>query len=39
MPYDYARAATALELKMWIKYNFSDFLKKSDSLRQLKLGY
>jgi hypothetical protein len=39
MPYDYARAATALELKMWIKYNFSDFLKKSDSLRQLKLAY
>ena len=39
MPYDYARAATALELKMWVKYNFRDFLKQTDSLRQLKLAY
>lgn len=39
MPYDYARAATALEIKMWVKYNFRDFLKQTDSLRQLKLAY
>lgn len=39
MPYDYARAATALELKMWIKYNFRDFLKQTDSLHNLKLAY
>lgn len=28
MDYDYARVATELELKMWIKYNFQDYLKK-----------
>ncbi len=25
MPYDYARAATDLEIKMWIRYNFQEF--------------
>ncbi|HNB80814.1 MAG TPA: hypothetical protein PLP34_04385 [Chitinophagaceae bacterium] len=29
MEYDYARAATDLEIKMWIKYNFQDYLKKN----------
>lgn len=28
MPYDYARSATALEVKMWIKYNYKEWLKK-----------
>lgn len=28
MDYDYARVATELEIKMWIKYNFQDYLKK-----------
>lgn len=37
MPYDYARNATALELKAWIRANYRDFLQKTDSLRQLKL--
>lgn len=27
MAYDYARAATDLEIKMWIKYNYKDWLK------------
>jgi hypothetical protein len=39
MPYDYARAASALELKMWVRYNFKDFLKKTDSLSNLNLPY
>lgn len=39
MPYDYARTATPLELKMWIRYNYKDFMMKTDSLRQLKLPY
>ena len=28
MDYDYARVATDLEIKMWIKYNFQDYVKK-----------
>jgi hypothetical protein len=28
MDYDYARAASDLEIKMWIKYNYQDYLKK-----------
>jgi hypothetical protein len=28
MEYDFARAASDLEIKMWIKYNYQDFLKK-----------
>lgn len=28
MAYDYARAAGDVEVKMWIKYNFQDYLKK-----------
>ncbi len=28
MDYDYARVATELEIKMWIKYNFQDYVKK-----------
>lgn len=28
MPFDYARAATDLELKMWIRYNYKQWLKK-----------
>jgi hypothetical protein len=39
MAYDYARNATALELKMWIRYNLKDFMQKTDSLRNLKLPY
>ncbi len=31
MPYDYARAATELELKMWIRTNYKTFLKKYES--------
>jgi hypothetical protein len=27
MPFDYARAATDLELKMWIRYNYKQWLK------------
>ncbi|KXK42417.1 MAG: hypothetical protein UZ11_BCD004001314 [Bacteroidetes bacterium OLB11] len=27
MEYDFARAATDLEIKMWIKYNFSQYIK------------
>ena len=27
MPYDYARTATDLELKMWIRYNYKQWLK------------
>lgn len=37
MPYDYARDATALELKAWIRSNYRDFLIKTDSLRQIKM--
>ncbi len=32
MEYDYARAATDLEIKMWIKYNFSLYSKKKIEL-------
>ncbi|MCC6186205.1 MAG: carboxypeptidase-like regulatory domain-containing protein [Chitinophagaceae bacterium] len=39
MPYDYARAATALELKMWVRYQYKDFIRSTDSLRQLQLPY
>lgn len=39
MPYDYARNATPLELKMWIRYQYKEFLKQTDSLRTLKLPY
>lgn len=28
MPYDYARTATDLEIKMWIKYNYRQWIKK-----------
>ena len=28
MELDFARAASELEIKMWIKYNFQDYLKK-----------
>ncbi len=28
MEYDFARAATDLEIKMWIKYNFSQYSKE-----------
>jgi hypothetical protein len=27
MDYDYARVATELEIKMWVKYNFQDYIK------------
>ncbi|MBS1772893.1 MAG: hypothetical protein JST82_08530 [Bacteroidetes bacterium] len=27
MPYDYARASTELELKMWIRYNYKEWVK------------
>ncbi|GBL35256.1 hypothetical protein EMGBS15_08510 [Filimonas sp.] len=30
MDYEYARVATELEIKMWIKYNFQDYLKKGN---------
>ncbi len=37
MPYDYARTATDLEIKMWIRYNYKQWLAKpyqsSDSLK------
>ncbi|MDI9318919.1 MAG: hypothetical protein QM530_00455 [Phycisphaerales bacterium] len=39
VPYDYVRTATALELKMWVRYNFKDFMKQTDSLRMFKLPY
>lgn len=39
IPYDYARTATPLELKMWIRYNYKDFMLKTDSLRKLQLPY
>jgi hypothetical protein len=29
MPYDYARVASDLEIKMWIKYNYQDYLSKT----------
>jgi hypothetical protein len=28
MDYDYARGASELEIKMWIKYNYAEYLKK-----------
>jgi hypothetical protein len=28
MPYDYARTATDLEVKMWIRYNYREWIKK-----------
>jgi len=28
MPYDYARSATDLEIKMWIRYNYREWIKK-----------
>ena len=28
MEYDYARVASELEIKMWIKYNFQDYIKR-----------
>jgi len=28
MDYDYSRVATELEVKMWIKYNFQDYVKR-----------
>ena len=28
MEFDYARTASELEIKMWIKYNFQDYIKK-----------
>lgn len=31
MPYDYARAATELEMKMWIKYNYKAWMKHVDT--------
>lgn len=31
MPYDYARAATDLEIKMWIRTNYRVYLKKQES--------
>lgn len=31
MPYDYARAATELELKMWIRFNYKNWLKMIDT--------
>ncbi len=31
MSYDYARAATELELKMWIRYNYKQWLKHIDT--------
>lgn len=39
MPYNYARVATALELKMWVRYQYKDFLRNTDSLRKLVLPY
>jgi hypothetical protein len=39
IPYDYARSATSLELKMWIRYNFKDFMATTDSLKNFKLPY
>lgn len=33
MAYDYARSATSLELKMWIRDNYKLFLNTTDSLR------
>ncbi len=32
MPYDYARAATDLEIKMWIKYNYRQWKQKPVTL-------
>ncbi len=32
MPYDYARVATELEIKMWIRTNYKTFLKKQEAI-------
>ena len=32
MPYDYARAATDLEIKMWVRYNYREWIKKPITL-------
>jgi hypothetical protein len=37
--YDYARTATPLELKMWVLYNYKDFVLQTDSLKKLKIPY
>lgn len=37
MPYDYARSASELELKMWIRSNFKTYLIQTDSLRKIVL--
>lgn len=37
MPYDYARSATDLELKMWVRYNYRQFLQQTDSFRKMQL--
>jgi hypothetical protein len=39
MDVEYARNASPLELKMWIKYNYRSFIKSTDSLRQMKIPY
>lgn len=31
MPYDYARTATEMEMKMWIRYNYREWIKNFDS--------
>lgn len=36
MPYDYARTATNLEMKMWIRDNYKTWLQKADSVKQQK---
>jgi len=35
MPVEYARNATDLELKMWIRSNFKNFMQRTDSLKLL----
>jgi hypothetical protein len=32
MEYAYARTASDLEVKMWIKYNFQDYNKKKNNV-------
>jgi hypothetical protein len=34
LPLDYARSATDLELQMWIRYNYKQYLVLTDSLRR-----
>jgi hypothetical protein len=34
MEYDYARAASELEIKMWVKYNYQEFAKRRKTLPQ-----